>query len=315
MPGTHASDELTIDRAAELLGAGEVVAIPTETVYGLAADAANPDAVLKIFEIKNRPRINPLIVHCASLSMAQPIAEFSPQALRLAVAFWPGPLTMVLPRREDAPLADLVTAGLDTVAVRVPGHGMARGVIERVGRPVAAPSANPSGRLSPTTADAVRAGFGNSVPVLDGGRCAEGLESTIVAVGAVALILLRPGAIPRADIEAVAGRSLVEPATGNRPVAPGMMAAHYAPLTPLRLEAGAAEPGEALLAFGPEVPATEGPTRNLSETGDLREAARNLFSHLRALDATKAKAIAVMPIPETGLGEAINDRLRRAAAG
>lgn len=307
-----ARDELSVADAAELLRGGALVAIPTETVYGLAADATNPDAVLKIFEAKSRPRFNPLIVHCSGPQMAETIVEFSPLAGELAQKFWPGPLTLVLPRRPGAALADLVTAGLLTVAVRVPSHPMANEVIERVGRPLAAPSANPSGRLSPTTAEAVREAFAGEVPVLDGGPCTEGLESTIVAVGEGAPVLLRPGVVSRQEIAAAAGRDVVDHAGGGI-AAPGMLARHYAPATPLRLHAKEAGPGEALLAFGPDAPATDGPARNLSPAGDLGEAARNLFACLRALDAAGADAIAVMEIPEDGLGEAINDRLRRAA--
>jgi L-threonylcarbamoyladenylate synthase len=308
------ADRMTVETAAAVLRAGGIVAIPTETVYGLAADAANPDAVLAVFEAKGRPRFNPLIVHCDGPGMAEALAEFSPLAQRLAARFWPGSLTLVLPRSGSAPLAALVTAGLPTVALRVPAHPMARAVVTALGRPVAAPSANPSGGLSPTTAEAVRAAFGGAIPVLDGGPCVAGLESTIVGVGADTLTLLRPGAVTRAEIEAVAGVPVTDPPPGGSIAAPGMLARHYAPRTPLRLGATDVREGEALLAFGPEVPDTGGPVRNLSPAGDLREAARNLFAHLSTLDAAGARAIAVMPVPATGLGEAINDRLKRAAA-
>jgi len=310
MSGTR--DELSVADAAELLRGGVLVAIPTETVYGLAADATNPDAVLRIFEAKSRPRFNPLIVHCPGREMAETIAEFPPLAGKLAETFWPGPLTLVLPRRPGARLADLVSAGLLTVAVRVPRHEMARQVIEEVGRPLAAPSANPSGRLSPTTAEAVREAFAGAVPVLDGGPCTEGLESTIVAVGDGAPVLLRPGAVPRDAIAQAAGMEVADHA-GAGIAAPGMLATHYAPITPLRLHASDVRQGEALLAFGPGAPATDGPMRNLSPAADLGEAARNLFAYLGELDAAGADAIVVMDIPEQGLGEAINDRLRRAA--
>lgn len=313
MQAARDTPELSLKAAAELLKGGALVAIPTETVYGLAADATNPAAVVRIFEAKSRPRFNPLIVHCAGRQMAESLAEFPPLAVRLAERFWPGPLTLVLPTRPGAALADLVTAGLLTVALRVPRHEMALAVIAEVGRPLAAPSANPSGRLSPTSANAVREAFAGAVPVLDGGPCAEGIESTIVAVGEGAPVLLRPGAVPRDEIVAAAGTDLADPA-GAAIAAPGMLATHYAPVTKLRLHARDVSPGEALLAFGPDAPTTEGPTRNLSPTGDLREAARNLFACLRELDATGAETIAVMEIPEEGLGEAINDRLRRAAA-
>ncbi|HVW91816.1 MAG TPA: L-threonylcarbamoyladenylate synthase [Devosia sp.] len=303
----------TLPEYAQLLRAGGLVAIPTETVYGLAADASNSEAVLSIYETKGRPRFNPLIVHCASLDMAETLAEFSPLARQLA-AFWPGPLTLVLPRRPDAPLSPLVTAGLDTVAIRVPGHKLALELIELVGRPLAAPSANPSGRLSPTTAGQVVEGFGGRVPVLDGGPCPAGVESTILRVAGEAVVQLRAGALPRAEIEALIGREVSDPAAGGPVLAPGMLSSHYAPHARVRLGAAAPGPGEAYLAFGHCSLDAGGPVRNLSPAGDLREAARNLFSMLRELDASGAQTIAVAPIPSTGLGEAINDRLLRAAA-
>ncbi|MEX1181440.1 MAG: L-threonylcarbamoyladenylate synthase [Cucumibacter sp.] len=307
------AEPLTVATAAEIIRQGGLVAIPTETVYGLAADAANPDAVLAIYEAKGRPRFNPLIVHCADRAMAGRLADFAPLAQRLAEKFWPGPLTLVMPLNQGANLAALVTAGLSTVAVRVPAHPLAHALIEAVGRPVAAPSANPSGRLSPTTAQAVREAFAGKIPVLDGGPSTDGVESTIVAAGTHALVLLRPGAITRAEIEAATGVTIVDPAPGAKVASPGRASIHYAPATPLRLAATSVEPGEALLAFGSRPPGTAGPMLNLSEAGDLREAARNLFAHLAALDRAGATAIAVMPIPDAGLGEAINDRLRRAA--
>ncbi|WP_029041968.1 L-threonylcarbamoyladenylate synthase [Cucumibacter marinus] len=309
-----ASPEVTLDRAASILRQGGIVAMPTETVYGLAADAANDDAVLRLYETKGRPRFNPLIAHCADLEMAQGIAEFPPLALKLAEAFWPGPLTLVLPRRADAALSDLVTAGLPTIGLRVPDHPVAQELIARVGMPLAAPSANPSGRLSPTTADAVIEGFDGQVPVLDGGPCHSGVESTIIAVDGDMLVQLRPGAIAREEIAKVTGFAPrdADPEGGIR--SPGMLASHYAPRASMRLNAENVGPGEVLLAFGAEAPAHDGPILNLSQTGDLAEAARNLFAHLRALDASGADKIAVMPIPDRGLGEAINDRLRRAAA-
>lgn len=309
-----AAPEVNLDRAASILRQGGIVAMPTETVYGLAADAANDDAVLKLYETKGRPRFNPLIAHCADLEMAQDIAEFPPLALKLAEAFWPGPLTLVLPCKADAALSDLVTAGLKTVGLRVPDHPVAQALIGKVGRPLAAPSANPSGRLSPTTAEAVIAGFDGKVPVLDGGPCRSGVESTIIAVDGATLVQLRPGAVAREEIAKITGISPrdADPEGGIR--SPGMLASHYAPAATMRLNAKTVGPGEALLAFGSDVPAHEGPKLNLSETGDLAEAARNLFAHLRALDASGAASIAVVRVPETGLGEAINDRLRRAAA-
>jgi L-threonylcarbamoyladenylate synthase len=302
MPSPTALQTAEIDRLAALLRGGAVVAFPTETVYGLGADAGNPDAVLRIYETKGRPRFNPLIVHCADLAMAERFAVFSPLALRLA-AFWPGPLTLVLPRKPGARLSDIVTAGLDTVGIRIPDHPLALALIRAAGVPLAAPSANPSGKLSPTTAEQVNKGFEGLVPVLDGGDSTRGVESTIVAVDGEAVTQLRAGALSREEIEAVLGRP-VPAAPLNAPIAaPGMLASHYAP------NATAPEPGEAYLSFGPN---TAGGL-TLSASGDLREAARNLFSMLHRLDET-ATRIAVSPIPETGLGEAINDRLRRAAA-
>ena len=298
---------------AEHLRSGGLVAFPTETVYGLGADAGNDEAVLDIYETKGRPRFNPLIVHCADLAMAENLAAFGPLARRLAERFWPGPLTLVLPRRAAAPLSDLVSAGLDTIAVRVPAHPLARSLIRAVGRPLAAPSANPSGRLSPTTAAQVVAGFDGRVPVLDGGPCSAGLESTILAVTADGLVQLRAGALPRDDIVAATGLDVRTHSAHQSVIAPGMLSSHYAPAANLRLAATRPEPGEAYLAFGREPEGTAGPMRNLSPAGDLREAARNLFAMLAQLDAEAAR-IAVAPIPESGLGEAINDRLRRAAA-
>jgi len=307
MPDAAAIHSAEIMRLADLLRQGEVVAFPTETVYGLGADAGNPDAVLKIYETKGRPRFNPLIVHCADMTMAESFAEFSPLARKLA-QFWPGPLTLVLPRRAGARLSDIVTAGLDTVGIRIPDHPSAQALICAAGVPVAAPSANPSGRLSPTTADQVKKAFAGRVPVLDGGPAKAGVESTILAVTDT-VTQLRAGALSREEIEAAVGMAVGRAASNSVLLAPGMMASHYAPNAALRLDAAAPEPGEAYLGFGP------GPAgaANLSPTGDLREAARNLFSMLHTLDET-ASRIAVAPIPETGLGEAINDRLRRAAA-
>ncbi|WP_421952464.1 L-threonylcarbamoyladenylate synthase [Pelagibacterium sp.] len=307
------ADPRTIEDAAALLQRGQLCAFATETVYGLGADATNSDAVLKIYETKGRPRFNPLISHCADMEMAGRFGDFSPLARSLADAFWPGPLTLVVPVKPGAGLSDLVTAGLDTVGLRVPAHPMAREMIAALGRPVAAPSANPSGKLSPTTADHVRTAFAGAVPVLDGGPCQRGLESTILAVTDEAVTQLRAGALAREEIEAFLGRPIALATPNAAITAPGMLKSHYAPNAPLRLEVAAPEPSEAYLAFGPGT-AHAGPLLNLSETGDLREAARNLFSHLARLDASGAKSIAVAPIPQAGLGEAINDRLERAAA-
>jgi L-threonylcarbamoyladenylate synthase len=302
------ADATEIADLAAQLRAGELVAFPTETVYGLGADAGNSDAVLKIYEIKGRPRFNPLIVHCADMAMAERLADFSPLARELS-AFWPGPLTLVLPKRADARLSDIVTAGLDTVGVRIPDHPLALALIRAAGIPLAGPSANPSGKLSPTTAEQVRRAFGRRVPVLDGGPCRAGLESTILAVVGDSVTQLRAGALPRAEIEAKLQRSITTVGEGSAIAAPGMLASHYAPDAKLRLNVTAPEPDELYLGFGP----TTGATANLSSGGDLHEAARNLFSMLHKLDE-RATRIAVAPIPDTGLGEAINDRLRRAAA-
>ena len=303
--GTSPTDNLA--RFADLLRAGEVVAFPTETVYGLGADATNSDAVLKIYETKGRPRFNPLIVHVADLEMARGLVDVSPLAERLA-RFWPGPLTLVLPKRPDAGLSDIVTAGLDTVGIRIPNHPLALELLRATGRPLAAPSANPSGKLSPTTADQVRRAFRDRVPVLDGGPSHAGVESTILAVTGDTITQLRAGALPRDEIETALGHPIEIAKEGGAVTAPGMLASHYAPNAHLRLNAGAPRVGEAYLAFGPLAG-----TLNLSPTSDLREAARNLFTMLHELDAI-ATAIAVAPIPNTGLGEAINDRLKRAAA-
>lgn len=296
-----------IEALATRLRAGGLVAFPTETVYGLGADATSSDAVLGIYETKGRPRFNPLIVHVADLGMAEQLVELSPLARRLA-AFWPGPLTLVLPRRADAGLSDLVTAGLETVGIRIPDHPLALALIRATGRPLAAPSANPSGKLSPTTAAQVIRGFAGTIPVLDGGPCRAGVESTILAVSGDTVTQLRAGALPREEIEAALGRPVARAAAGAAIAAPGMLASHYAPDASLRLDATDVAPGEASLGFGPGTF-----TLNLSPSGDLREAARNLFSMLHQLDASHAR-IAVSPIPPTGLGAAINDRLARAAA-
>ena len=284
--------------------------LPTETVYGLGADAANPAAVAAIFAAKGRPRFNPLIAHVASLDDAARIAVLDDRALALAAAFWPGPLTLVAPIRDAAAVCDLARAGLDTVAIRVPGHPLSRAVLAAFGGPVVAPSANRSGRPSPTTFEDAFGETGDKAAVaLDGGPCQVGLESTVVAVLDGPPRLLRPGAVTRAQLEAVVG-SLAE-ALDDAKRSPGRMVLHYAPDAPVRIDAEAPAPGEAFLAFGPWS-AGEG-VFNLSPAGDLAEAAANLFSFLRAADRIKPSAIAVAAIPDEGLGEAINDRLRRAA--
>lgn len=284
--------------------------MPTETVYGLGADASDPAAVAAIFEAKGRPRFNPLIAHVADAKTAARIAAFDERATALAEAFWPGPLTIVAPVRDTAAVCDLARAGLETVAIRVPGHPLARAVLAAFGGPVVAPSANRSGRPSPTTFQDAFAETGDKcTAVLDGGPCQVGLESTVVAVLDGPVRLLRPGAVTRAQLEAVVG-PLAE-AEDDAKRSPGRLALHYAPDAPVRINAATPNAGEAFLAFGPW-PEGEG-VFNLSPTGDLAQAAANLFSYLRAADRTSPAAIAVAPIPDEGLGEAINDRLRRAA--
>jgi L-threonylcarbamoyladenylate synthase len=307
----------TIARAVAELAAGRLVAVPTETVYGLAADATDGQAVAGIFEAKGRPRFNPLIVHVSDRAMAERIAYFDPLSMELADRFWPGPLTLVLPLLPGTAIHPLVTAGLDTVAIRMP-QGLARDVIAALDRPIAAPSANTSGRISPTSAQAVADDLGSRLAyILDGGPTDVGVESTILKVEGATVRLLRPGGLTAEDIEAAIGRSVITGSAGPAIEAPGMLASHYAPNASVRLDAERIEPGEALLAFGPKrVAGAEHAVamRNLSETGDLREAAANLYADLQALDRNGARTIAVEPIPHTGLGMAINDRLSRAAA-
>lgn len=300
-----------IAEAADLLRAGALVAIPTETVYGLAADARNDRAVAAIYAAKNRPAFNPLIVHLPDLAAVARLAVLTPEAERLAAAFWPGPLTLVLPLRPDAGLSPLVTAGLDTVAIRLPAHPVARALLTQAGIPVAAPSANPSGRVSPTRAEHVLAGLsGRIAAVLDGGPCAVGVESTILALDGPPA-LLRPGGVAVEAIEAALGAPLLMPGDPSTPKAPGQLASHYAPEARVRLNATQAREGEVLVGFG-----NIAGHLTLSASGDLLEAAANLFHFLREADALAGPggAIAFAPVPETGLGRAINDRLRRAAA-
>ena len=295
-------------RAAAALAAGDLIILPTETVYGLGADAANADAVAKVFEAKGRPRFNPLIAHVSDVAQAERVAVFDGTARRLAEAFWPGPLTIVAPAREGGGVCELARAGLDSVAVRVPGHAGARAVIAAFGGAVVAPSANRSGRPSPTTfADAVEETGHAVAEAVDGGPCAVGLESTVVSVLDRRVSLLRPGAVTRDQIEAVVGPS-GDADQGHR--SPGRLALHYAPDAPVRIETTAARPDEILLGFGPGV---GDPRWSLSPTGDLREAAVNLFRLLREADRERPTAIVVAPVPREGLGEAIFDRLRRAA--
>lgn len=302
-----------IERAARLLRAGKLVAFPTETVYGLGADATSECAVAAVFAAKGRPHFNPLIVHVSGLEAAEALAGFDARARRIATQFWPGPLSLVLPRRDSSGLSLLASAGLDTVAIRVPAHPVAQQLLRAFGRPIAAPSANRSGRVSPTAAMHVAAELGEDIAlILDAGRTPVGVESTVLDLTGAAPALLRPGGVTREALEALLGPLATETAGPTR--SPGMLASHYAPALPLRLEAAEARPGEALLAFGPAAPPDFAEILSLSRSGDLAEAAANLFAMLRQLDRPRFTGIAVMPIPDKGLGRAINDRLRRAAA-
>jgi len=313
-----AADTTGIDVAVRTLRDGGLLAFPTETVYGLGADATNAVAVARLFAAKGRPSFNPLIAHVCELADERALAQFNDDAIRLS-RFWPGPLTLVLPRLPACPVADLATAGLDTIALRVPSHPVAQALLTKLQRPIVAPSANRSGHVSPTSAAHVLTDLDGRVDlILDGGSAPIGVESTIVACLGPEPLLLRAGGLPRQKIEGALGHALSRRETaavesGEAPLAPGMLSSHYAPRTPVRLNATRLEPGEALLAYGPPLSEAER-ALNLSPSGDLVEAAANLFSHLRLLDVIGAKAIAVMPIPSHGLGEAINDRLARAAA-
>jgi L-threonylcarbamoyladenylate synthase len=317
------ADAVAATEAARRLAEGGLVAFPTETVYGLGADATNAAAIARLYEAKGRPLFNPLISHVEGLSSAHRIARFDATAITLAQAFWPGPLTLVLQRREGCEVADLATAGLETIAVRVPAHPVAHAILKALDRPVVAPSANLSGHVSPTTAAHVRNDLAGRIDlIVDGGPVAVGVESTIVGCFERPM-LLRPGGLPREEIERVLGRPLARPPVESEsdeghPLAPGMLTSHYAPRARVRLDAQSIAPGEALLAFGhAAVPGQDkaAAVLNLSERGDPAEAATHLFGYLRSLDATGARSIAVTPVPMQGLGEAINDRLRRAAAG
>jgi L-threonylcarbamoyladenylate synthase len=308
-----AATKESIDRAAKALAKGEIAAFPTETVYGLGANALNAAAVAKVFAAKDRPRFNPLIVHVLGEEEAEAYAVINDTARGLMRAFWPGPLSLVLPRKSGCAIADLVSSGLDTIALRAPSHPVARALLEAARLPIAAPSANRSGRVSPTTATHVEAELG-SLPamILDGGPCTLGLESTVLGIDGDEVSLLRLGALPRQEIETVLGRKLAKRKPTSHVTSPGQLATHYAPVTPLRLDASKPRHGEAFLAFGSNAPSFAGPTINLSRRGDLTEAAANFFAALRTLDGAGAETIAVMPIPDCGLGEAINDRLKRA---
>lgn len=303
-----------IEEAAQVLRQGGLVAFPTETVYGLGAVATNDRAVARIFQAKGRPAHNPLIVHVADRAAASPLAVWTEAGEVLAAAFWPGPLTLVLAREPSAPISPLVTVGLATIAVRAPAAPTAQRLLQATLLPLAAPSANPSGGVSPTTAAHVVEGLGDALDlVLDGGPCSVGLESTVVDVSGEPPRLLRPGGVPREAIERLVG-PLADVAEDAPVQSPGQLASHYAPSRPVRLDALHPAPGEAFLGFGAVAGAGASVAANLSPSGDLEEAARNLFAMLRALDRAEVAAIAVAPIPARGLGEAINDRLRRAAA-
>lgn len=305
------SDE-SIDQAAKALRSGKLVAFPTETVYGLGADATDDGAVAKIFEVKNRPQFNPLIVHVPDIESARRIVEFPPGTAAIAAQFWPGAISFILPRRADSGLSLLVSAGLPTVAVRVPVHENAQKLLRAAGRPIAAPSANSSGRISPTTAQHVANDLGDHVSViLDDGPCDLGVESTVVDLSVSPPALLRPGGVTAEALEEALRHPLGKPSSSpDSPKSPGMLKSHYAPTLPVRMNASSAHTGEALLGFGPAPECT----MNLSKTSNLTEAAANLFAHLHQLDDPRWTGIAVMPVPEFGLGRAINDRLRRAAA-
>lgn len=314
-PAIVAADPAGIQRAAAALAAGELVAFPTETVYGLGADATDDKAVAAIFAAKNRPDFNPLIVHVADIEAARQLVSFTPMAEALAAAFWPGPMSLVLPRRADCPLSMLVSAGLETAAVRVPGHALARELLVQADKPIAAPSANRSGEISPTTAGHVAQSFAAMddafrLTILDGGPCAVGLESSVIDATGNTATLLRPGGLAAEDIEAVCGPLRIAASDNKAPRSPGMLSRHYAPQSALRLNATTARADEILLGFGEAPPGTR---YNLSPSANATEAAANLFAMLHAIDAERPNAIAVMPMPDAGLGRAINDRLRRAA--
>lgn len=310
-PVLSADNDQAIARAADLLRDGRLVAFPTETVYGLGADAADDRAVAKIYEVKQRPSFNPLIVHFADQAALSSHIEWNDRAERLAAEFWPGPLTLVLQRQVNSSISKLASAGLDTLAVRVPDHPVAAALLRAAHRPIAAPSANPAGAMSPTTAQHVYDGLsGNIDLILDDGRCQVGLESTVVNVRDSTPQLLRPGGITEEQLVSCLGGHLVG-LTSSELRSPGMLSRHYSPSTPLRLDVEVPQSGEILLGFGPDCPATP---YNLSRAGDLIEAAANLFAILHAIDVQGAHCIAVAPIPDIDLGKAINDRLRRAAA-
>jgi len=310
------ADEEALERAAQILRAGGLVAFPTETVYGLGADATNANAVAGIFQAKGRPDFNPLICHVPDLAAAEKLGIFDDTARVFARAFWPGALTLVVRKQPDCPVADEVSAGLDTIAIRVPDHPLAQALLHKVQRPLAAPSANRSGAVSPTHAEHVVESLGDKVDlVLDGGPCAVGLESTVLAVDEAPPVVLRPGGVTLAMLRKVNADVTVARTEQPKTLkSPGMLESHYAPGLPVRLHARVPSAGEAWLAFGPDAETDQVTSLNLSPTGDLEEAASNLFSFLRIMDRPEFTAIAVAPIPDNGIGRAINDRLKRAAA-
>lgn len=311
---TAGATERTIADAAALIRDGRLVAFPTETVYGLGCDATNDAAVAAVFEAKGRPSFNPLIVHVATITAARELVAFDDRAEKLADEFWPGPLTFVLPRLTDCPVSLLAGAGLDTLAIRVPAHPVARALIEAADRPIAAPSANRSGAVSPTCAEHVAESLGDTVDlIIDDGPCAVGVESTVLDLTGDKPAILRPGGITGEEISMITG-ALAEAGDAATPRSPGQLESHYATQTPLRLNAIDAASGEALLGFGRDLPDADF-VENLSPSGNLKEAAANLFAMMRRLDALNPAGIAVSPIPQEGLGAAINDRLRRAAHG
>lgn len=310
-----AASSINLHLAAKFLTQGKLVSFPTETVYGLGADATNDDAVASIFKAKKRPAFNPLIVHLSSLEEAEKYVDFDLASRKLAEAFWPGPFTLILKRKPDCALSKLVSAGLDTVAIRVPAHPVARELLQYFSYPIAAPSANISGKLSPTRPEHVAKDLSSEVMmILDGPPCRDGIESTIAQVSGSEIRILRPGGITKREIEELTGLRVVYYEEAQNPTAPGQLKSHYAPKTPIRLNAESILPGEALLAFGSLYPKDAKTHLNLSPKGILREAAANLFSMLHELDQIGCKTIAVSPIPDRGLGVAINDRLTRAAA-
>ena len=309
-PKIRAATPARIAEAGRLIAKGGLVAIPTETVYGLACNALDQDALARLYEAKGRPKFNPLIVHVKNTAAARRLAVFTPMAERLAKAFWPGPLTLVLSRRPDCAVALLATAGLDSIALRAPSHPVAQRILDAAKVPIAAPSANSSGKLSPTTAEHVDRDLGPKLDlILDGGPCPIGLESTVIDARAEPLRMLRPGAITRGQAEAATGGKIANASPGKIE-SPGRLERHYSPRTPLRLNAKAAKSGEVMIGFGKVAG-----DFNLSEEGSLTEAAANLYAALHLADARRAKAIAVAPVPARGLGAAINDRLSRAAGG